>query len=251
MAGSMGARTGRDREAHERRTGQRARFDDIPAGATVSRIKPTKNDATRWTLRVGGKIVATLDRREIDRLGLCEGQAWTEELAGAVEEAGALDAALRFAKSSLARRPMSRRRLLERLGARGTPEAVAGRVADEMETLALIDDGAYALGLAREQIAKGPVGRRVIEEKLRRKGVGRAEAARAAEAALEGGDPMDAAVELARSRARRLPASLDLATRARRLTGLLARRGFEPDVVHEAVRAALEGSAPDDDAGLW
>ncbi len=247
MNAGIGARSGRDREARERREAQLALFDSIPEGAEIGRIRPSARDATRWTIRVDGRVVATLDGREVDRLGLREGGVWTPEMCDAVREACALDEARKFAKASLARRACSRSALIGKLRGRAVDETIAERVCDEMERIGLLDDPSYADSLARDRVSRGPVGRRLLEQKLRAKGLDRQEIAGAVERALEGSDPLEDALRLASARAARFGSELAREARIRRLTGLLARRGFEPDIVHQAVRRVLD--APGEDPG--
>ncbi|MCH2153667.1 MAG: RecX family transcriptional regulator, partial [Phycisphaerales bacterium] len=70
------------------------------------------------------------------------------------------------------------------------------------------------------------------------------EPATAAKAAKEAaGDPLEAAVKLARQAMRSLR-SCDPQTRHRRLWGRLARRGFEAEVINMAIREVEGDSDP-------
>ncbi len=98
-----------------------------------------------------------------------------------------------------------------------------------------------------QQVTRG-LARRGLAHELRRRGVGDLEAARA----LEQVDPDD---ELAAARAlvaKRLPgtAGLEPQARLRRLTGVLARKGYAGSTAITVVRDALaaEGAELDDDA---
>jgi regulatory protein len=80
-----------------------------------------------------------------------------------------------------------------------------------------------------------------VEQELRRKGVAADVANEAVSQALAdvGMDEEEAALEVARKRARSLR-SLEPAVARRRLYAFLARRGFDSNLVARVVRAALE-----------
>jgi regulatory protein len=146
----------------------------------------------------------------------------------------------------LAASPRSRAELERALAEKDVDPGVAAEVLDRYVELRLVDDQAYADLLVRSQHATRGLARRGLAHELRRRGVGDAEAARA----LEQLDP-DAEREAARALvAKRLPATarLDPAVRLRRLTGVLARKGYDGATAVAVVREALaaEGAELDD-----
>jgi regulatory protein len=117
-------------------------------------------------------------------------------------------------------------------------EALAG-----LEAAGLIDDERFAAELVRSQAGRLS-GARAIRHALRLRGV----APDVAEAALvQAGDEFDKAVELARRRASRMR-GLPPDVAARRLSGLLLRRGYGYDLAASAVRAALTDQVPGSDS---
>ncbi len=205
----------------------------------IERIAPLPRDATRWRVEAGGATIATLDRRSVDELRLAVGVVVTPEIARGIARAAMRDEARRFALTSLARRASSWSGLETKLRQRGIEGAVATATCDDMARLGLLDDARYAEMAARAVLARGPAGRRRIEQPLRRQGVPSELAATAAREPKAGLDPLDEAIRRAERRAQRLPERLDVAARRRRLYGLLVRRGFEPDVCAAAVRRVL------------
>src|SRR5215475_10983684 len=81
----------------------------------------------------------------------------------------ARERALALAGRELARRPLSRARLRERL-ARVAPDDVCEAVVADLEGLGYLDDGALALSLAEQRLADG-WGRARVETDLERLGV--------------------------------------------------------------------------------
>jgi regulatory protein len=133
----------------------------------------------------------------------------------------AREAALRL----LSVRERSAMELRSRLRQKGFDREVITSVIDRLQESDLQDDGRFAARFAESAVAKGMAGRR-IQAELRARGVGKD---LAAEAAVE--DPEE---ELARARdlAVRRAARMEGLPReavVRRIHGLLARRGFDPD----------------------
>jgi regulatory protein len=107
---------------------------------------------------------------------------------------------------------------------------------DRLESVGLLDDGAFAASFAEEALTKGLRGRRGIAAALAAKGIDRAQIDRALED-VQGSDE-ERALELARSRAVRL-GWLEPEAAYRRLVGLLGRKGYEAATARSAARRAL------------
>ena len=116
---------------------------------------------------------------------------------------------------------------------------------DELERAGLIDDARLAASLVGSLRRRGGAGRRLMEQKLRARKIGREVSDAAIEGALAGVDPYEEALALARGRAARMKSDTDRAARTRRLHGFLARRGYEGDVCWRVVREVVGGDAGD------
>ncbi|HEX9713133.1 MAG TPA: regulatory protein RecX [Actinomycetota bacterium] len=150
-----------------------------------------------------------------------------------------IDAAREVALRLLAVRERSRAELRTRLRQRGfLPDAIEPML-DRLAETGLQDDRRFAERYAEEGVARGKASR-LIQGELRRRGVGIETAAAAAVAAPE--DELARARSLARSKAARMIGGDD-ATRARRILGMLARRGYDPETCR---RVAAEVSEVDD-----
>jgi regulatory protein len=208
----------------------------------ITAIKPTQRDANRATIRVGvrgkaGKVVATLNQRRINELGLEVGLAWDEALAGRVADTAAVDKALRQAMNRLSRRPMSRRNLDRKLRDLEHPEPVRRQVLERLDELGLMDDEALGRALIRDAQLRKPAGPAFLKKKLFDKGLDHALIDKlVAEATSDDDQQRDAALKLARSKAGAgSMARLDPQARHRRLYGQLARRGFTPDIIRDVM----------------
>ena len=143
----------------------------------------------------------------------------------------------------LTRAPQTRAQLAEALQAKGIPEDVSRQVLDRMTEVGLVNDAEFTAMYVRSRRASRGLAPRLLAQELRAKGVEEA----LIQAELSGIDD-DSDRALAESLvAKRLAASagLDAEARARRLAGMLMRKGFAPGMAFEIVRAALR----DDELG--
>lgn len=131
------------------------------------------------------------------------------------------------------------RRLLQA----GFEAAEVTDVLERLERVGLIDDEAFARQVAEHAFGNKRSGRRAVVGTLMAAGV----APDVIESTLaDAGDEGERADDLARSRAARL-ASVEPAKAFTRLTSLLVRRGYSPEVARQAARRAL---AIDHDGGV-
>jgi regulatory protein len=135
-------------------------------------------------------------------------------------------------------RSRTRAELATELRRRDVPIAAANSVLDRFTELGLIDDAALASSFALTRHAvRGQAGR-AIAVQLRRRGVAD-DVISDAIAQIDPTSETAAARLLARTRLARM-GDVDTATAIRRISGLLARRGYSSAVSSAAVRAVLE-----------
>ena len=134
--------------------------------------------------------------------------------------------------------PKSRKQLEDALTRKGCDPDVAARVLDRFEEVGLVDDRAFAESFVRSKQAGRGLARRALSHELRHKGVDD----EVAQAVLEEVDP-----ESERARAHELVAKklrsmhgLDRSVQARRLAGMLARKGYGPEVSRLVISEALD-----------
>ena len=204
----------------------------------ITAIKPTQRDPSRYTIRLGRKVAATLPISKIESLGIAVGQEWTDTLAEKVAQAAVYDKALRQAMNRLNRRAMSRRDLGRKLKELGYDAAVRDEVLDRLTELNYLDDEAFGRTLIEITLRRKPAGPQLLRQKLYQKGLDASLIERLVSEATDAQDLAPGAVELARKKLNTMQ-RLDPETRRRRLYGLLARRGFNPDTI-SSVMAELE-----------
>jgi regulatory protein len=164
-----------------------------------------------------------------------------------VPDANPEGVARQIALTRLARAPRTRAELEETMAKRGVPAEAAGAVLDRFEEVGLVDDAAFARAWVQSRHAGRGLARRALASELRRRGVDD-------EVAGPALDEVDSEAELAAAHrlvVRKLGSlsGLDRQVQLRRLTGVLARKGYPAGLALRVVRATLdEAAASEDDA---
>lgn len=145
--------------------------------------------------------------------------------------------------TKLAAQARSRSELVEALAAKAVPAEVSTAVLDRFEEVGLVDDTAFAEAWIQSRHTSRGLSRRALRQELRRKGVDD-------EVIAESLDALDPDDELAAARRlveRKLRATrhLDASSRIRRLSGVLARKGYPAGLAVRVVREAIAGEDGD------
>jgi regulatory protein len=134
--------------------------------------------------------------------------------------------------------PRSRAELAESLAKKHVPDDVADRVLDRFEEVGLIDDEDFARSWVQSRQRSRGIASKVLAMELRRKGVDD-DTSREVLAELDPEVERQNAHRLVQKKLRSMR-DLDSTTQIRRLTGMLARKGYAPQVAFDVVRAELE-----------
>lgn len=238
--------------AHTPRKSALDRLHELGGKPRIRTISTPQSDPSRVAITFDGvhdgarATRISIRARDLKRLSLVPGMVLDAETLEALKRAVRLDMAHRAALASLQRAPCSRRRLIERLSRRGAQDrAILETVCDELSAAGILNDEASARSAARAMVARRPAGKRLIEQKLRAKGIAPATAKAAAEEAVADRDPLTDATALARKRLRTMSPDLERHVVVRRLSGVLARGGFDPDVCRRAIERAVGESIDD------
>jgi regulatory protein len=142
--------------------------------------------------------------------------------------------------------PRSRAELAAALAKRGIPDDVATAVLDRFGEVGLIDDAAFAEAWVGSRHRGRGLARRALQLELHRRGI-------APETAQEALGTLDDDTQEATARTlvrRRLASTRGLAAevRARRLLGMLARKGYPAGTAARVIREEIAAELPDDDS---
>jgi len=147
-----------------------------------------------------------------------------------------------IARSILLRRltdqPRSRAELAGFLARKHVPDDVAQAVLTRFEEVGLIDDEEFARSWVESRQRSRGVASKVLAMELRRKGIDD-ETSREVLADLDPEVEKQNAHRLVQKKLRSMR-GLDSTTQIRRLTGMLARKGYAPQVAFDVVREELE-----------
>ncbi len=133
--------------------------------------------------------------------------------------------------------PRSRKELADKLKGKGVPEDISEQVLDRLTEVGLIDDLTYAQMLVRSKQNSRRLAKRALRVELTKKGISQDIATQV----LDEVDPDDE-LEMARlivAKKMRSLGSADTVTIQRRLSGLLARKGYASNVSMLVIREAL------------
>jgi regulatory protein len=139
----------------------------------------------------------------------------------------------------LTARARTRAELESQLAKRGYPDDVSQRVLDRLTQVGLIDDADFAEQWVRSRRANAGKGKRALAAELRTKGVNN-DVIMAALDGIDAGAERQRAEKLVRDRLRREKlGDDDDAKIARRLVGMLARRGYSQTMAFDVVKDEL------------
>jgi regulatory protein len=134
--------------------------------------------------------------------------------------------------------PRSRAELAESLAKKNVPDDIAQRMLDRFEELGLVNDEEFARMWVQSRQRTRGLAPRVLSLELKRKGVDD-DVIREVLADLKPEEERAAAHRLVQKKLRSM-GGLDDTTRIRRLTGMLARKGYPPQVAFDVVRIELD-----------
>lgn len=201
------------------------------------KLAPSQRVEGRWLVQLESGELLRVGENEVVSFALYSGKELSEEEVDALRAAGRASAVKEKALSLLSARPMSRKELIDKLTARPrdrekeplTDQAGAEAVADRLEELGYLNDGAYASMVVRHYSAKG-YGRRRLQEELYRHGVPRDYWE---EALAEAAPPEDGVDAFLRKKLK--PGDLEDRKALKRITDALARRGYRWDEIQDGL----------------
>jgi regulatory protein len=138
----------------------------------------------------------------------------------------------------LDRSARTRAELAAALARHGVPDEAARTVLDRFGAVGLIDDAALAKNFAEARHSSRGLTRRAISTQLRRRGVDDMTVEEAV-SGIDAESELTTACALVESRLQRMAADVDPTVAARRLTAMLARKGYSADIATNAVRQTL------------
>lgn len=213
--------------------------------SVITDIKRQQHDRERVNVFIDGEFAFAVTAEIAILEGVRIGLSLSAEEIAALQTRDEQSKATNSAVVLLTSRPRSVKEIRTRLKQKGYSEPAIETALERLEGWNYVDDEAFAKFWVENREANRPRGRRLLEQELREKGIDREIVRQAIDDA--GIDERAAAVELARTKARSY-AGLEPEVAKRRLSGFLARKGYNFDVVKHAISETLGAHSDDEDA---
>jgi regulatory protein len=214
----------------------------LPVSGTVTDIQQQQRNPERVNVFLGGAFAFAISRDEAVMQGLRIGRELTVDEVGEFRAQDFVGKATESALRLLAVRPRAEHELRNRLKRKEYDAATIDLAIERVRNWGYLDDADFARRWVDNRLEYRPRSKRMLELELRQKGVDR----ETIETTMEETDidEVAAATELARKAAAKM-SGLDPAVARRRITGQLARRGFDYGTIRSALEHAL-GSIDED-----
>ncbi|MCD5401051.1 RecX family transcriptional regulator [candidate division NPL-UPA2 bacterium] len=188
----------------------------------------------RRSLFLEGKFICGLDEEIVRSLKLKVGQEIDEaEVSQAIfkEE---VRKAKDYALNLLTYRPRSCQEIRDKLKGKNYDEKVGEEVINQLQELNFLDDSQFARSWAESRLLNKPMGRRLLEQELRQKGIAGEIIEGVSRSTFDKHNEEELALALAKKRLKSY-LKLDELTRKRRLYSYLGRRGFSPEIISQVL----------------
>lgn len=208
----------------------------------ITKIEPQKKNPNRRNIYLDGEFAVGVGAETLLRFGLRTGDELSPDTLKAIENAeeqsGAKHAALRF----LAHRHRTRKEIRDRLREKEFGEEEINRAIDDLERAGLVNDAAFARMFARDQLALKPTGTILLKRKLLLLGVSKEIVDSTLAEVLQNVDQHEDVIRAGEKFLRKSLAinpDQDTPRLRSKLTRYLGGRGFDWDMIEDAVRSLL------------
>lgn len=212
------------------------------AGLTVGSISSVRELAgtpKRVSVLVGRRRVAVLLATQAMEMGLAPGIAWTEKLAARAARLERVNSAKSMAMRRLAARARSRAEMVAWLESKGAEPEIAAEAVERLAEVGLIRDEDVAADELRRAEAKG-LSASAARARLAARGVAEEPDGDGVDGACDRERALEVARGVLRAELSRRPlGSVDVDVLARRVMGVLARKGYDEVAAREAIQAAF------------
>lgn len=201
----------------------------------ITELKASTKKKGRYLVRLDEGTLLRVGQQELLDFGLYQGKELTLAEAQALEESGQKSALKTQAYNAIARRPLSRRDLEQKLLSWEATEEEAQEICDRFQELALLNDEHFARALVRNQQEKG-YGPQRIKQALFAHGIPRDLWDQALEE-LEEEDQQEAIYRFLSQKFRHLQGESPDQKQLKKVSDALARRGFSWDEIRSGLLA--------------
>jgi regulatory protein len=205
----------------------------------ITAIEIQKNDPDRRSIYIDGDFSVGVSSEVVLTLGLYVGQEVGEQELEAVAYREDRRKAINSAINLLSYRDRTIGEIEKRLKSKSYPEDLIGEVIEELTRLELVDDKKFSKDWVESRGKFKPKSRSALVAELRNKGVDKELAERAVENIDDEGE-LKMAKSVAENAARKTSKEGDALVRY--LSGVLARRGFNWEIIRRVLEELLPNS---------
>jgi len=196
----------------------------------ITAIERQKRHPKRRSLFINDKFVCGLDEEIVFALKLKVGREIDEEEINRAIFKEEVRKARDYVLNLLTYRPRSCREVRDKLKRKKYREELIEEVIGQLHKLGFLDDGKFAHSWMESRLLNKPIGRRLLEQELRQKGIDGEIIEEVIQDAFSKYNEEDLALTLARKRLK-IYSELNDITRKRRLYSYLGRRGFSLETI--------------------
>jgi regulatory protein len=211
---------------------------------TVTSIEAQKHATTRYSIFLDGEFAFGIGRDLLLESGLAKGEFLDQDRIDAILARDAVDRAVSTAMRALEQRMQTGRELRTRLLRKGFDTESIDAALGKLTDYGYLNDERFAELWIENRLAHRPRGKRMLEHELRQKGSDR----QIVDETVTGMeiDDRTAALELAHKRLKSVQ-GLPLDEQKKKMTGILARRGFDYGVIRTTLETVLGEPFEDDE----
>jgi regulatory protein len=213
---------------------------------TVTSIESQQHSTTRYSIFLDEEFAFGIGRDLLLESGIARGEYLDQDRLDAILAKDAVDRAVTAAMRALDQRMQTGKELRTRLLRKDFEPATIDAALEKLASHGYLNDERFAELWIENRLAHRPRGKRMLEQELRQKGIDR-EIVQETVAGMEI-DDRAAALDLANKRLKSVQ-NLPLDERKKKLTGILARRGFDYGTIRATLEAVLLEPSDDLDMG--
>lgn len=231
------------RDQSRRLQRQPAPTESLPVSGTVTAIEQQQRNPERVNVFLDGEFAFALARDEAIMQGLQIGRELSVDEVGEFRARDLVGKATEAALRLLVVRARAEQELRDRLKRKGYEPGTIDLAIERVRNWGYLDDADFARRWVDNRLEHRPRSKRMLEMELRQKGVDR-DTIETTMGETEI-DEVGAATELARKAAAKM-SGLDPETARRRISGQLARRGFDYGTIRTALARTIDKTDGDE-----
>jgi len=206
----------------------------------ITSIEPQKKHKARYNIYVDNKFFIGVDEDVVIKYSLSTGKEVTDDFLQNVVKAEEYARAFNAALNKLSYRARSQSEIEKALKEKGYNDEVIKTTIDKLIKYKYLDDVTFANSLIKEKQIFSKAGKQKVKQELYRKGIDREIINQLLTENISDEEEYERALELAKERYTRLDPAEDRNSKYRKLSGLLARKGYSYGIISKVMRAIFD-----------